>query len=430
MAYQIFAHVQDRVATWRNPWPEYRFARQPACRRAGSPWPAAASAAPASAWATLTRIPSAQTDFIFAAIGEELGLLGTTADPHQLRAADRHRPAASPSAPTQPFEKLLATGLTTLLGLQAFIIIGGITRLLARCTGVTLAVRELRRLVAARQLVLLALLARDQRRRRQAPAGGSAVRRQRLGAAKAGAGAAREQPDLQARASACWPGLALFATVNYIQIVRADGLDEVSFGCYEVRPSQRNAETPLATCSNTRDFVRDFDRNRGEILTAERRRHRPSVGRQRPRAIASSSSASYPTGDLFGHTTGFLNFSFRRRRGRAGLRRDLSGQSSEIEYRSPSDFFVDRDRVGDVTLTLRNDIQQVARDQLGDRRGSVAAIDPATGRSSPCGRSRATTPTRWPPTTSRTRRRPPALEPDTITSPMIPAAYRRSFFPA
>ena len=37
----------------------------------------------------------------------------------------------------RPFEKLLATGLTTILGVQAFVIIGGVTRVLP-LTGVTL----------------------------------------------------------------------------------------------------------------------------------------------------------------------------------------------------------------------------------------------------------------------------------------------------
>ena len=82
------------------------------------------------------RIPVVETDFIFAAIGEELGLFGTTAIivaflllvGAGLRIAIRA---------DEPFDKLLATGLTTLLGLQAFIIMAGVTRLLP-LTGVTL----------------------------------------------------------------------------------------------------------------------------------------------------------------------------------------------------------------------------------------------------------------------------------------------------
>lgn len=224
---------------------------------------------------------------------------------------------------------------------------------------------------------------------------------------------------------ACY--LALFLTVNYIQIVRADDLDEASFGCYEVRPSQRNADTPLSPCSNTRDFVRDFDRNRGEILTADGviiAQSTPS-----PDGDQFQFQRSYPTGDLFGHITGFLNFSFGADGAERAFADDLSGQSSEIEYRSLSDFFVDRDRVGDVTLTLRNDIQQVARDQLGDRRGSVVAIDPRDGSLLAMWSFPSYDPNPLAAHDASAADARAALEPDTLTSPMIPAAYRRSFFP-
>jgi len=82
------------------------------------------------------RIPAVSTDFIFAAIGEELGLLGTAAVLMAfllivgagLRIAMRVEP---------PFEKLLAAGLTAIIGLQTFIILGGVTRLIP-LTGITL----------------------------------------------------------------------------------------------------------------------------------------------------------------------------------------------------------------------------------------------------------------------------------------------------
>ncbi|HZD65832.1 MAG TPA: FtsW/RodA/SpoVE family cell cycle protein [Acidimicrobiales bacterium] len=81
-------------------------------------------------------IPVVVSDMIFAAIGEELGLLGTTSlivaylllVGVGLRIALRHR---------SDFPKLLAAGLTVILGLQAFIIVAGIIRLLP-LTGITL----------------------------------------------------------------------------------------------------------------------------------------------------------------------------------------------------------------------------------------------------------------------------------------------------
>ncbi|MDA8037644.1 MAG: FtsW/RodA/SpoVE family cell cycle protein [Actinomycetota bacterium] len=81
-------------------------------------------------------IPVAISDFIFAAFGEELGLIGATAVVagfvlivgSGLRVALRAR---------SEFSKLCALGLTVILGFQAFFIMGGVARLLP-LTGVTL----------------------------------------------------------------------------------------------------------------------------------------------------------------------------------------------------------------------------------------------------------------------------------------------------
>jgi cell division protein FtsW (lipid II flippase) len=104
------------------------------------------------------RVPFAETDFIFAAIGEELGLAGTTAIlmafliliGSGLRIALRA---------TRPFEKLLAVGLTTLLGIQAFIIMGGVVRLIP-LTGITLPFVSYGGSALVSNYVVLALLLR------------------------------------------------------------------------------------------------------------------------------------------------------------------------------------------------------------------------------------------------------------------------------
>jgi peptidoglycan glycosyltransferase len=82
------------------------------------------------------RIPYASTDFIFAAIGEELGMLGAMAVVacFLLIVGSGFRIAVES---TRPFSKLFAAGLTTILGLQTFIIIGGVTRIIP-LTGITL----------------------------------------------------------------------------------------------------------------------------------------------------------------------------------------------------------------------------------------------------------------------------------------------------
>jgi peptidoglycan glycosyltransferase len=83
-----------------------------------------------------TRIPAAENDFIFAVISEELGLVGGSLIimAYLLVIGSGLRIAA---ATDQVFDKLLATGFTLLLGLQAFIIVAGVLRLLP-LTGVAL----------------------------------------------------------------------------------------------------------------------------------------------------------------------------------------------------------------------------------------------------------------------------------------------------
>lgn len=103
-------------------------------------------------------VPFASTDFIFAATGEELGLLGTTAVlllyvvlvGKGLRIALDAKDA---------FGRLLATGLATLIGLQTFVIVGGVTRVIP-LTGVTLPFMSYGGSSLVSNFVLLALLVR------------------------------------------------------------------------------------------------------------------------------------------------------------------------------------------------------------------------------------------------------------------------------
>ena len=81
-------------------------------------------------------IPVNRSDFIFAAIGEELGLIGTVAliCAFLLLVGSAYRIALQAE---RPFSKLFAAGLATILGVQTFVIVGGVTRVIP-LTGVTL----------------------------------------------------------------------------------------------------------------------------------------------------------------------------------------------------------------------------------------------------------------------------------------------------
>ena len=170
IAYQIFDHVQSRVTTWINPWPlaqDQGFQLVQALFAFGSGGVAGAGLGLGSPGS----IPNASTDFVFAAIGEELGLIGTTAVlvVYLLFVGVGFRVALRAE---QPFLKLLAAGLTTMLGIQTFIILGGVTRLIP-LTGITMPFVSYGGSSLLANFVILALLLRisDEVARRAEPGG-------------------------------------------------------------------------------------------------------------------------------------------------------------------------------------------------------------------------------------------------------------------
>ena len=151
--------------------------------------------------------------------------------------------------------------------------------------------------------------------------------------------------------------LALFAMVNYVQVFHAPTLN--------------------SDPRNTRKVVRDFNRPRGQIISAD--------GAVLAKTVPSAPGdpftfqRTYPEGELFGHVTGYFNFNF----GATGVEQtyndELSGAEVSQDYETLRDLFVDRQHTGDVTLTIRKDVQQLAREALGDQRGSVVVMDPRDG---------------------------------------------------
>jgi cell division protein FtsW (lipid II flippase) len=103
-------------------------------------------------------IPFASTDFIFAAFGEELGLLGTTAL-LLMYVVLVGKGLAIALRSSDGFGKLLAAGLATIIGLQTFVIVGGVTRVIP-LTGVTLPFVSYGGSSLVANFVLLALLVR------------------------------------------------------------------------------------------------------------------------------------------------------------------------------------------------------------------------------------------------------------------------------
>ncbi len=156
-AYQSFGHVQNRVSIWLDVWSRYDgdgFQLAQSLFAIGTGGIAGVGLGQGQPGF----IPFVRTDFIFSAFGEEAGLLGTTGIllcfvlliGRGFRIAMRAR---------DEMGALLAVGLTTILALQVFVIVGGATRLIP-LTGITLPFVSYGGSSLLSNYVLVALLAR------------------------------------------------------------------------------------------------------------------------------------------------------------------------------------------------------------------------------------------------------------------------------
>jgi peptidoglycan glycosyltransferase len=153
--------------------------------------------------------------------------------------------------------------------------------------------------------------------------------------------------------------IALFATLNYWQVSKREAL----------------AEQP----DNTRQLLREFDKPRGPIVTADG----VVVAKSDPAPAGSAVDfvRSYPTGDLFANVTGYHTFGL----GSTQLERTesdvLTGSTGTQQIRGlPAALGGEPDNSGSVQLTMRRDLQDTAKFLLGEREGSIVMLEPATGK--------------------------------------------------
>jgi cell division protein FtsW (lipid II flippase) len=135
IAFHLFGHVRVRVETWLDPW-KTREGNGFQIIQAQYAFGSGGIFGTGLGLGSPNLIPNAATDFVFAAIGEELGLIGTIGivAAFMLLVGSAFRIAADA---TRPFSKLFAAGIAAILGFQAFLIVGGVTRVIP-LTGITL----------------------------------------------------------------------------------------------------------------------------------------------------------------------------------------------------------------------------------------------------------------------------------------------------
>ena len=148
--------------------------------------------------------------------------------------------------------------------------------------------------------------------------------------------------------------LALFVQLNVLQVGRKEALN--------------------GNVLNNRQTIRDFNRPRGPIVTAD--------GVVVAQSVATAAGdqfkyqREYPTNDLFSNVTGYYTYSF----GSTQLEKTQNDMlMGDTAAQKVNGVFGGADNTGSVLLTMRDDVQQIAAQALGNREGSVVVMDPNTG---------------------------------------------------
>jgi peptidoglycan glycosyltransferase len=151
--------------------------------------------------------------------------------------------------------------------------------------------------------------------------------------------------------------LLLVVQLSYLQVVDADRL----------------ANDPR----NARHTLDQFNRARGKIVSADGQ----VLAQSTPTTGDFKYQRRYPLGPLFAQTVGYQSFAGLV--GNSGVEQSydkiLTGQDTDLKLNDLGGLLSGASEANDVTLSLRVDAQQAARDALGDRQGSVVAVDVQTG---------------------------------------------------
>ena len=150
--------------------------------------------------------------------------------------------------------------------------------------------------------------------------------------------------------------MALFISASWIQVIDAENIADDD--------------------RNVRKLYESFSAQRGEIVAGG-----IPIATSVPVDNQFKFLRTYPFGELYAPVVGYYTLN----QGNAGIESALNplltGRASAQLISKITSLVTGTSPQGaSVMLTLDPEIQQVARDALGDNRGSVIAIDPATGR--------------------------------------------------
>ena len=150
--------------------------------------------------------------------------------------------------------------------------------------------------------------------------------------------------------------LAVFGMLNYVQFFEA--------------------KTIAGNNANRRSIIAEYSIKRGDITTLDS----VTIARSHETDGDLKYAREYPEGELYAHITGFYSFIYGTAGIEAAYNDELLGDSGVVSIQDIEDkLFGSGEQGDDVKLTIHSELQQLARDSLGDQQGAVVALDPHSG---------------------------------------------------
>ena len=350
-AYLAFGHVQVRVDNWLDPFADaqntgYQLVQGIYSIADGDLFGVGVGRGLAE------QIPVVESDYIFAAIAEEIGLLGA-AGVLLLFLCLAIRGFVTAARAKSDVSSFVAVGLTTMIVLQAFIIVGGVTRLIP-LTGLTLPFISQGGSSLLASFIAVGFLMRcgDE---------GTGV-----GSEVASATSSLHANSVLGRVSLgkrLTHAMIILSTLFALLVANLTLIMVVQANYYQNMPGNNHT---LAKESRTeRGTLSTYD---GVILAQSVQQEDGTYERV------------YPAGNLATHVVGYASTQFGTSGIEAAENDTLKGQQNYASWTDVLNSLAGIGGVGnDVTLTLNSKIQQAAQDALSGYAGACVVMDPETG---------------------------------------------------
>lgn len=350
-AWGFFSHVQVRVDTWLDPFADandkgYQLVQAIYSMADGEMFGVGIGRGLAEI------IPVVESDFIFAAIAEETGLLGA-AGLLLLYLCLAIRGLVTAARAKSDVSSFIAVGVTATIILQAFIIVGGVTRLIP-LTGLTLPFISQggSSLIASFIGIGLLLKCGDE---------GTGVGQElKTGSTSIHSNSVLGRISLGKRLTNI---MIIFSVMFALLVANLTLIMVIQAEHYQNMPG--NNHTLAKEAKSERGTISTYD---GVVLA------------QSVKQDDSTYARTYPAGDLASHVVGYYSQQY----GTSGIEESynetLKGQKN---YATWVDVFNSAAGIStpgnDVRLTLNSKIQQACQDALAGYNGACVAIDPQTG---------------------------------------------------